>query len=264
MSAFSEEEYRKGIAALKNNKAAGIDDILMEQLKNRGPKAHKWLHTMLNTCFIENKIPKIWRQSKIIAILKPGKDSAIPKNCRPISLLCHTYKLYERLILNRVSRLLEQHLIKEQAGFRPGKLCTSQLLNLTQHIEDCYQRSMITGTAFVDLSATYDTVNHRTLIQKLYNTTQDYQPCRVFQNMLSNRRFYVDLNNENSRWRKQKNGFPQGSVLSPILFNIYTNDQPIHDGTCNFIYADDLCVAAQYSSFTEVETTIGDALEELT
>ena len=49
----------------------------------------------------------------------------------------------------------------------------------------------------------------------------------------------------------------------PIV-NIYTNDQPIHDGTRNFIYADDLCVTAQYSSFTEVETTIGDALDELT
>ena len=264
VSAFSEEEYRKGIAALKNNKAAGIDDILVEQLKNLGPKAHKWLHTMLNTCFIENKIPKIWRQSKIIAILKPGKDSAIPKNYRPISILCHTYKLYERLILNRVSLLLEQHLIKGQAGFRPGKSCTSQLLNLTQHIEDGNQRGMITGAAFVDLSAAYDTVNHRILIQKLYNTTQDSQLCRVFQNMLSNRRFYVELNNERSSWRKQKNGLPQGSVLSPILFNIYTNDQPLHDGTCNFIYADDLCVTTQYSSFTEVETTIGDSLEELT
>ena len=75
VSAFSEEEYIKGIAALKNNKAAGIDDILVEQLKNLRPKAHKWLHTMLNTCFIEKKIPKIWRKSKIIAILKPGKDS---------------------------------------------------------------------------------------------------------------------------------------------------------------------------------------------
>ena len=119
---------------------------------------------------------------------------------------------------------------------------------------------MITGAAFVDLSAAYDTVNHRILIQKLYNTTQDSQLCRVIQNMLSNRRFYVELNNERCRWREQKNGLPQGSVLSPILFNIYTNDQPIHDGTRNFIYADDLCVTAQYFSFTEVETTIGDAL----
>ena len=127
--------------------------------------------------------------------------------------------------------MLEQHLIKEQAGFRPGKSCTSQLLNLTQHIDDGYQRGMITGAAFVDLCAAYDTINHRILIQKLYNTTQDSQLCRVFQNMLSNRRFYVELNNERSRWRKQKNGLPQGSVLSPILLNIYTNDQPINNGT---------------------------------
>ena len=90
VSAFSEEEYIKGIAALKNNKAAGIDYIMAEQLKNLGPKAHKWLHIMLNTCFIENKIPKIWRKSKIIAILKPGKDSPgshVPVNClTPLSI----------------------------------------------------------------------------------------------------------------------------------------------------------------------------------
>ena len=261
---FSEGEYNKGVAALKNNKAAGRDDIVVEQLKHLGPKAHKWLLTMLNICFMENKIPTIWRQSKIIAILKPGKDSSIPKNYRPISLLCHTYKLYERMILNRIAPTIEQHLIKEQAGFRSGKSCTSQLLNLTQHIEDGYEEGMITGTAFVDLSAAYDTVNHRLLIQKLYNTTLDSQLCRVIQNLMSDRRFYVELNNERSRWRIQKNGLPQGSVLSPTLFNIYTNDQPILDGTRSFIYADDLCVTAQYPTFQEVEKLIEEALGELT
>ena len=157
------------------------------------------------------------------------------------------------IVICFVLLMLEQQLIKEKAVFRPGNSCTSQLLNLTHHIEDGYQKGMITGAAFVDLSAAYDTVNHRIPIQKLYNTTHDSQLCKVFQNMLSNRRFYVELNNECSRWRKQKNGLPQGSVLSPFLFNIYTNDQLIHDATRNFIYADDLCVTAQYSSFTEVE-----------
>ena len=252
------------MAALKNNKAAGRDDILVEQLKHPGPKAHKWLLTMLNICFMENKIPTIWRQSKIIAILKPGKDSSIPKNYRPISLLCHTYKLYERMILNRIAPAIEQYLIKEQAGFRSGKSCTSQLLNLTQHIEDGYEEGMITGTAFVDLSAAYDTVNHRLLIQKLYNTTLDSQLCRVIQNLLSDRKLYMELNNERSRWRIQKNGLPQGSVLSPTLFNIYTNDQPILDGTRSFIYADDLCVTAHYPTFQEVEQHIEEALGELT
>ena len=121
VSPFSEDEYRKGVATLKNNKAAGRDDVPVEQLKNLGSNAHKWLRAMLNNCFIDNKIPTIWRQSKIIAILKPGKDSAVPKSYRPISLLCHTYKLYERLILNRIAPTIEKHLIKEQAGFRAGK-----------------------------------------------------------------------------------------------------------------------------------------------
>ena len=153
---------------------------------------------MLNNCFIDNKIPTIWRQSKIIAILKPGKDSAIPKSYRPISLLCHTYQFYERMILNKIAPTIKQHLSKKQAGFRAGKSCTSQLLNLTQQTEDGYKECKITGTAFVDLSAAYNTVNHRLMIQNLYNITQDSALCGVIQNLLSNRRFYVELNNERS------------------------------------------------------------------
>ena len=81
---FSEEEYRRDIAALNNNKAAGIDDVLVEQLKKLGPKTPMWLLAMLNNCSTQNKIPTIWRKSNIIVILKAGKDSAIPKSYRPI------------------------------------------------------------------------------------------------------------------------------------------------------------------------------------
>ena len=114
--------------------------VLGEQLKHLGQKVNKWLHTMLNVCFTGNKILKIWRQSKIITILKPGKDSAIPKNYIPISLLCHTYKLYERMILNRIAPVAEQRLIKEQVGFRTGKSYTSQLLNPTQDYRCSFRR----------------------------------------------------------------------------------------------------------------------------
>ena len=153
-----------------------------------------------------------------------------------------------------MAHTIEEHLIKEQAGFRHGKSCTSQLLNLTKHIEDGYQVGKI--TAFVDLSAAYDTVNHRLLIQKIYNTTKVSKFCRVIQNLLSNRILYEELNKERSKWRKQKNDLSQGSVLVAILFNIYTNDQPMHYGTRSFIYADDQCITAQYQSFKEGEKTI--------
>ena len=61
VAAFSEEEYSKDIATVKYNKAAGIDDVLVEQLKNIGPRADKWLLRMLSKLFTENKIPKLWR-----------------------------------------------------------------------------------------------------------------------------------------------------------------------------------------------------------
>ena len=75
---FSEGEYNKGVSASKNNKAAGRDEILVEQLKHLGPKAHKWLLIMLNICFMEIKIPTVWKQSKIIAILKPKNSKELP------------------------------------------------------------------------------------------------------------------------------------------------------------------------------------------
>ena len=62
---FTEEEYWNDIATLKNKKAAGIDDVLVEQLRNLGPRAHRWLHSMLNVCYTEYRIPKVWRHCHI-------------------------------------------------------------------------------------------------------------------------------------------------------------------------------------------------------
>ena len=102
---------------------------------------------------------------------------------------CVIRRNYELMILNRIAPTIKQHLIKELVGFRPCKSCTNQLLNLTQHIECGYQESMITGTAFVDLSAAYDAVNHILLIQQLFYITQDRTLCSYSE-------LYVELNNE--------------------------------------------------------------------
>ena len=83
----------KGVATLKNNKAAGRDDVLVEQLKNLGPNAHKLLRAMLNNCFIDNKILTIWRQSKIIALLKPGRLSNSEELPTYIALVPHVQTL---------------------------------------------------------------------------------------------------------------------------------------------------------------------------
>ena len=152
-------------------------------------------------------------------------------------------------------------IIDQQAGFRPGKSTTGQLLNLTQHIDDGYERGVVTGTVFVDLSAAYETISHKLLLNKIYRITSDIKFTDLIGNMLSNRQYFVELNGQKSRWRNQKNGLPQGSVLSPVLFNIYTHDQPIHKDARSFIYADDLCIATQDASFEKTESTLSAALD---
>ena len=255
---FSPQELERGIKSMKQGKAAGLDDIRTEQIKHFGPVTREWLLRFYNNCLRTHCMPKLWRQAKIIALLKPGKDPNDPKSFRPISLLSHLYKLFERLLLDRL-----QHLTEDLPGFRPGKSCTGQLLNLTQHIENGFEERLITGAVFVDLSAAYDTVNHRLLLTKILNITKDFRFTELIQSMLSNRRYFVSFCGKSSRWRRQKNGLPQGSVLAPILFNIYTNDQPIYTGTRSFLYADDLCITTQRKDFRSTEKTLSEALDGL-
>ena len=129
---------------------------------------------MMNTILVSKKFPKLWRKSNVTVILKPRKYSSLPKRYRPISLLCHTYTYtFERMIRNRLNPITEHTIIREQAGFGAVKSCTSQLMNLTQYIEDGYKKRLTTDTVFVDLSAAYYTLNHRLQRTKLYGMTED-------------------------------------------------------------------------------------------
>ena len=91
--------------------------------------------------------------------------------------------------------------------------------------------------------------------------TPETDPIRT---MLESRRLFVVLDGKKSLWRRQRNGLPQGSVLIPMLFSIYTNDQPIHAYTRSFIYADDLCIASQGNAFNNIEASLSSVLITMT
>ena len=115
----------------------------------------------------------------MMALLKPVKDTTVTKNYRPLSLLSHTYRLFERLLLNKIGPTVDDLLIQtcqKQAGSCPGKSTTSRELNLTQYIGDGFEEVEVTGIVSVDLSAIYDTVNHKCLFHKILDLTKDIRP----------------------------------------------------------------------------------------
>ena len=165
-----------------------------------------------------------------------------PKSYRPISLLCVPYKILEKLIYDSVEPLIDTLLPKEQAGFRRGKSIVDQVVLLTQNIESSFEVKKKTCAVFINLTAAYDTVWHRDLTYKLLRLLPDKHMVRMIMELVRNRSFTLTTgDSKQSRLRRLKNSVPQGSVLAPLLFNIYTYDLPSMISN-KLAYADDLAL----------------------
>jgi hypothetical protein len=105
MNEFTAEEVYNALKSVKDGKAAGVDTILPEFLKNLGPRSIYWIEKLASKIAVTNVLPRLWRETKVIAILKPKKEARNPKNYCPISLLSTMYKLFERLLLTTLRRI---------------------------------------------------------------------------------------------------------------------------------------------------------------
>lgn len=259
---FTLEEVNVAIEDLKHGKAPGFDGIHPEFLLNLGQNARKWLARFFSDILNTGILPTHFKKTKIIAVLKPGKPKDAPQSYRPIALLSCCYKLLERLIYNRISPTILEHIPVEQAGFRPNRSCCDQVLALTSYIESGFQLQLKTSVVFLDLSAAYDTVWREGLLYKLSSVV----PCRtiihLIGNMLSNRLFQVVLGKGMSKQKKLNNGLPQGSVLAPLLFNLYLSDLP-ETQSRKFCYADDIAVAIRHKDISVMENVLNDDLARL-
>lgn len=120
---------------MKSGKAAVFDGVYGEFFKHSGPKTQTWLAMFFSDIVRSSNIPVLLKRAKIITILKPGKQGTNVSNYQSVSFLSITYKLLERLVLNRIQPEIEKILPVEQAGFRKNRYCTEQVLALTTHIE---------------------------------------------------------------------------------------------------------------------------------
>ena len=242
--------------------AAGCDNVPVKLVKFVINEIKAPLKHIFNCSLRTGIFPEKLKISKVIPIHKKDNKTEIT-NYRPISLLPVFSKILERLIYNRLELFLQNNKIiySNQHGFQPKKSTTSALLNLTDNILESFDKNQFCVGAFLDFSKAFDTVNHSILVKKLEHNGIRNTPLRLIQNYLSNRQQYVHFKDTDSSKRHITHSVPQGSILGPLLFNLYINDIINSVNKLKLIlYADDSCF---FNSHTNLHTLIENINNEL-
>ena len=255
---FSADELDRQLQSLKLRKTPGPDGITAEMLLHLGPIARRELLETINSSWREGIVPREWRLATICPIPKAGKDKRLIASYRPIALTSHLSKLMERLVLSRLNHVAAARKLipPEQVGFREGRSVEDSLGRLIQQVQDGWQRPQSrkknpadgeTAQRYVlmafDFSRAYDTVDHRLLRVRLLQ--QGVPLCLItwIWSFLRDRRAHTEINGCKSRDRIFRAGLPQGTVLAPTLFLLWSAPltavlQKI-PGTTPYMYADD-------------------------
>jgi retron-type reverse transcriptase len=261
----SPEEVRGIIGTLKVKKAPGPDKIPNTALKLLPDKAVVALTAIINASLRFCHFPSRWKSANVIFIPKPGKDLLFPQNYRPISLLSNVGKVLEKVILTRLVRATnENHVLPdEQFGFRPKHSTADQLIHVTEFISQGINQNESTGAIFLDVAKAFDTVWHDGLVYKLHTAGVSLAMVKLLNSFLEDRKFHAKIGNVLSTVREIEAGVPQGSVLSPTLYAIFTADIPKPDETKIALYADDTAILTRSESPELISEQLQRAVESL-
>ena len=238
---FTPTQVKKAIQKSKSSKALGPDNISPIMLKNIGQNGINFLTELYNRCINTGIIPGIWKQGKIIPLLKPGKPADQGTSYRPISLLSPLAKILESLLLPSINDSIQ--LANHQHGFRKVRSTTTALQDIKTHITNGLNKKPPvdrTVSVAIDLSKAFDTVDHQLLLKDILDLPLNGHIKRFLCSYLRGRQTYVIFRGSKSPLRKMKQGVPQGGVLSPILFNLYMSKMPQPPANIKLVsYADD-------------------------
>lgn len=180
-------------------------------------------------------------------ILKPGKYPVDVKSYI-INLLPTLSKLFEKLLLEKLMPAIEgRRLIRNhQFGFRSKHATTEQIHRITDKIITTLETKKHCSAVFLDVTQAFDKVWHDGLLYKIQQKLpEDFHA--ILKSYLHCRYFFVKQNDDITDIHKINSGIPQGSVLGPIMYLLYTADLPTAPNATTATYADDTAVLVTHS-----------------
>ena len=243
----NEREVAKVLSSFKN-KNCDLGSVPVKIIKSVADCLCEPIVYLFNQSLSEGCFPKCFKQARVVPILKKG-DPQLLESYRPISTLPLISKLFEKLMLIRISKFFADKnvLNNSQYGFLTNFSTNDALIDFTDYVYDNIHHNNFVLSLFLDYSRAFDTINHSILLDKLLFYGIRGNAYNWIRSYLLERSQFVEYNGGISTVSTLESGVPQGSVLGPLLFVIYVNDFFKCSNKLKFIlYADD--TTALYSS----------------